>query len=140
MDSIQLQELLRGRIQSSLKGADEFVRERRKANTALLVTGLVSSAGATLIAGITAAQGPIIGSGIEGWRLACIAAAIFAFAGTVSNGLSQQLKISEKLVEGAHCVNKLKSLELGMSTGTKTVEDVSREYEEIATSYPELIS
>ena len=100
---------------------------------------MTSSAAATLVAGITAASGPIIGSGTEGWRLACIIAAIFGFAATVSNGLGQQLKVNEHLIECTHCVNKLRLLNLGITTGNKSQEDISKEYEEIVSNYPEFI-
>ena len=92
------------------------------------------------IAGITAAQGPIIGSGTEGWRLACIIAAVFGFASTISSGINQQLDTSDLIVEGTQCVKKLRSLELGITTGTKKWEEVNREYEDIVNDYPEFIS
>ena len=136
----QNREVLTQRVRSSLKKADEFVKGRKKINTGLLVTGMTSSAAATLIAGITAAGGPVIGSGTEGWRLACILAAVFGFASTLSTGLNQQLKASDLIVEGTQCARKLRSLELGISTGSKNWEEVSKDYEEIINNFPGFIS
>jgi hypothetical protein len=127
-------------VKASLQKAEGIISGRRKANTSLLVTGMTTSAASTLVAGITAAQGPLIGSGIEGWRVSCIIAAIFACAATISTGLSQQLKINDRILEGTQCVGKLKSLDVAITTGSRGLEEISKEYEEIAKTYPEFIS
>jgi len=139
-ESNKSHEILTERLRSSLKKADQMVKGRKKVNKGLLITGMTTSSAATLIAGITAAQGPIIGSGTEGWRLACIIAAVFGFASTISSGINQQLDTSDLIVEGTQCVKKLRSLELGITTGTKKWEEVNREYEDIVNDYPEFIS
>jgi hypothetical protein len=128
------------RVEASLQKAEGIVSGLRKANTRLLVAGMASSAAATLVAGITAAQGPVVGTGIEGWRVACIVAAVFAAASTVSTGLNQQLKISDRLAKGTQCVGRLKSLDIVIATGSRGWEEIVKEYEEIAKTYPELIS
>ena len=128
------------RVEASLQKAEGIVSGLKKANTRLLVAGMASSAAATLVSGITAAQGPVVGAGIGGWRIACIVAAVFAFASTVSTGLSQQLKISDRLSQGAQCVGKLKSLDIVITTRSRGWEEIVKEYEEIAKTYPELIS
>jgi hypothetical protein len=127
-------------VKASLQKAEGIVSGRRKANTSLLVTGMTTSAASTLVAGITAAQGPLIGSGIEGWRVSCIIAAVFACAATISTGLSQQLKINDRITEGTQCVGKLKSLDVAITTGSRSLAEISKEYEEIAKTYPEFIS
>jgi hypothetical protein len=128
------------RVEASLQKAEGIVSGLRKANTRLLVAGMASSAAATLVAGITAAQGPVVGTGIEGWRVACIVAAVFAAASTVSTGLNQQLKFSDRLAKGTQCVGRLKSLDIVIATGSRGWEEIVKEYEEIAKTYPELIS
>jgi len=105
-----------------------------------LITSFSFSAIATLVAGITSAAGPVIGSGIEGWRAACIAAAVLSFASTLITGISQQLRLGDRLLEGSQCAAKLKALDIGITVGSRPWEDVTREYEEIAISYPELMS
>jgi len=75
--------------------------------------------------------------GPEGCRIAFIIAAIFGFAATVTNGLGQQLKVNEGLIECTHCVNELRSLNLGITTGKISGEKIAQEYEEIVLSYPD---
>ncbi len=139
-ESTQDRNALVQRVKASLQKAEEIVSGLRKANTRLLVAGMASSAASTLVAGITAAQGPVVGEGTEGWRVACIVAAVFGFASTVSTGLSQQLKINDRLSEGTQCVSKLRSLDVVITTGSRSWEEIVKEYEEIAKTYPELIS
>jgi hypothetical protein len=128
------------RVTASLTRAEAIVSGLRKAHTRLLVAGMGSSAVATLVAGITAAQGPVVGQGTEGWRVACIVAAVFAFASTATTGLHQQLKIGDRVSEGTQCVGRLKSLDVVIGTGSRGWEEIASEYEEIAKAYPELIS
>ena len=128
------------RVEASLQKAEGIVSGLRKANTRLLVTGMASSAAATLVAGITAAQGPAVGTGVEGWRVACIVAAVFAAASTVSTGLNQQLKISDRLAKGTQCVGRLKSLDIVITIGSRGWEEIIKEYKEIAKTYPEFIN
>lgn len=128
------------RVKASLQKAEESVAGLRTTNTRLIVAGVVSSAAATLVAGITAANGPVLGDGIPGWRAACIVAALFAFVSTVSTGVSQQLKFNERLTEGTQCVGQLRSLEVAMATGNRDWDETVEEYEEIAKSYPEFIN
>ena len=139
-ESTQDRNALVQRVKASLQKAEEIVSGLRKANIRLLVAGMASSAASTLVAGITAAQGPVVGEGTEGWRVACIVAAVFGFASTVSTGLSQQLKINDRLSEGTQCVSKLRSLDVVITTGSRSWEEIVKEYEEIAKTYPELIS
>ena len=139
-ESTQNHDTLTKSVKASITKATEIISGRKKVNTGLLAAGMTSSAAATLIAGITAAQGPIVGSGPEGWKLACIVAAVFGFASTVSTGLSQQLNVADRLSEGKQCISKLRSLDVGITTGRKSWEEITREYEEIITTYPEYIN
>lgn len=126
-------------IKASLRKAEGIVSGYQKNNTRLLITTIVSSAGATMVAGITAAVGPIAGGGTEGWRVACIIAAIFGLVSTVSTGLTQQLKISDRLLEGRQGLSKLRHLDVVITTGSLDWAEIAREYEGIAQEYPELI-
>ncbi len=138
-ESAQDRKGLAERVRASLRKTEERTAGLQKANTRLLVSGMVSSAGSTLIAGITAAQGPIIGEGAEGWRVACIIAAVFGFVSTVCTGLVQQLKIGDRLSKGNQCLGKLRSLDLAITTGSQSWEEIIQEYQEIARAYPELV-
>lgn len=139
-ESGQNQILITKSIKSSLLKAEKFVSGRKRTNTRLLVASMAFSGASTLVAGITSAGGPIIGSGIEGWRLACIVAAVFGLTSTVSTGISQQLDATDRLSKGKECLTKLRTLDLGITTGKKKWEEITKEYEELAISYPELIS
>lgn len=132
--------VLSKKLRSSLEQAGNFVKKRKKLNTALVVSSVISSAAATLIAGLTAAQGPVVGTGTEGWRMACTAAAVFGFSATVSSGISQQLKVNEKLVLGTQCLKQLQTLDIGLSTGSKDIDEAAQEYRDIVHTYPEMMS
>lgn len=127
-------------VKNKLRKAEEFTSSLRRTHYRLLIASIMSSAATTLVAGITAAQGPIVGEGIPGWRITCIVAAVFDFATTVFTGLSQQLKIDDRLSEGYQCVGRLRSLDLTIATGSQRWEEIISEYSEIAKSYPETLS
>ncbi|MEJ2413310.1 MAG: hypothetical protein P8Y34_10025 [Anaerolineales bacterium] len=127
-------------VKSSLNKTEKFVNSHRKTNTSLLIASMTFSAISTLIAGITSAAGPVVGSGIEGWRLACTAAAGLGFVSTISTGISQQLKINDRLLEGSQCLGKLRSLDTSITIGSRTREEIFAEYEEIVQSYPKFIA
>jgi len=126
-------------VGESLQKAEEAVANLQKTHSRIVVTTLFSSGAATLIAGITAATGPSAEIGIEGWRTACILAAIFGFVSTVGSGLSQQMKYSERLSEGKQCVGRLRYLNVVGATGSKDMGEISKEYEEIVKEYSEYI-
>ena len=126
-------------VKESLQKAEGIIAGYKKTNTRLLATTIVSSSASTLVAGITAALGPVVGDGTEGWRLACIIAAILGFVSTVSIGLGQQLKISDRLSAGKQGIGKLRYLDVIITTGSKNWEEIAKEYEGIAKAYPELI-
>jgi len=126
-------------VKESLRKAEESTSGLRKANSRLLVTSIVSSAATALVAGGTALTGPVVGEGIPGWRFACTVAAILAFTSTVCTALTQQLRIGDRLTEGNQCVGRLRSLDLTIITGGRSWEEITKEYAEIAKTYPELI-
>jgi hypothetical protein len=126
-------------VKKSLRKAEGIISGYKKTNSRLLVTTIVSSSASTLVAGVTAALGPVVGSGVEGWRAACIIVAIFGFVSTVSIGLSQQLKITDRLSDGKQGVGKLRYLDVVITTRSKNWEEIIKEYEGIAKAHPELI-
>jgi len=127
------------RVKASLQKAEEIVTGQKRNNQRLMITSIISSAAATLAAGITAAVGTAAEIGVNGWRAACIAAAVFGFIATVSTGISQQLKTEERIVEGRQCVGRLRNLEIVITTRSKSWEEIGKEYEEIVKTYPELV-
>ena len=131
---------LAGRVRDSIRKAEGVVADLRKIHTRLTTTTIVSSAASTLVAGITAAAGPVVGEGPEGWRMACIIAAVLAFVSTVGTGIGQGQRIGDRLAEGSQCVGRLRYLDVTITTGSRSWEAIGQEYEEIAKLYPELIS
>jgi hypothetical protein len=127
-------------VKDSLRKAQEYTSDLRKRNTRLLITGLVCSAGTTLVAGGTAVTGPIMGSGDAGWRIACIVAAVLAFVSTLSTAITTQLKFEERLAKGNQCVGQLEALNVSILTGTEDWQEVAEEYSEIVKDYSEFIS
>ena len=138
-DLVEERKNLAASVKASLRKAEGVVTGYQKNNTYLVVTAIISSAGATMIAGVTAAVGQSASIGIEGWKTACILAAIFGLVSTVSTGLTQQLKISDRLLEGRQGLGKLRYLDVVITTGSIAWEEVIKEYESIAQAYPDLI-
>ena len=138
-ESAPNREALEHRIKDNLQKAKERAANLRKSNSRLLVASIVSSGASTLVAGVTSAQGPLVGEGVAGWRIACIVAAVFAFAATVCTGLIQQLKIGERLVEANQYVTRLNALDIAVVMGNRNWVELAKEYEEITRTYPEFL-
>lgn len=139
MSETTARDLFVGRVRDSLERARGNAERLRKMNTRLLIAGVVTSAAATLVTGVTAATGPVVGEGIPGWRLACIVAAGFGFVSTLSVGVHQQLGLSDKLADGHQCVARLKFLDLAIATGSGDWDEITKEYESILTAYPDVV-
>jgi len=139
-EKVTKREQLTQRINDSLKKAETYTLRLRKTNTRLVVGGIVGSSFSVLVAGGTAIQGPMVLTGIEGWRLACILAAILSLVSTVSIGLMQQLKIGERVPEGLLCIGRLKALDLALTVEEREIDAVAKEYGEILKEYSDVIS
>lgn len=137
-ESQQNHDALARRIGHSLEKAERHASRLRSTNTRLLIFGVLNSGVSTLVTGVTAAQGPVVGEGIPGWRMACAVGAVFGFATTVSVGLNQQLKLGERLSEANQCLGRLKFLDVAMDTGSRTWAEISEEYEGILRTYPNI--
>jgi len=139
-DIIEENKKLSKSIEASLRKAERIVADFRKTNNRIVITSIVSSGTATLVAGLAAALGEGADIGTDGWRTACIIAAIFGFVSTVTTGISQQLKISDRLSEGKQCVGKLRYLNVATTTGRSNWEEISKEYEETVKTFPDFIA
>jgi hypothetical protein len=131
--------LLAERVQTSLHKAERQVSRLRKTTTRLLVTSILSSAATTLVTGITAAAGPIVGEGIPGWRLACTVGAVLAFLATVCVGLNEQLRMGDRVSRGQQGVGRLRALDLALATGTRNEEHLLQEYEQVLREWSDLV-
>jgi len=126
-------------IGKSLQTAEETVAKLHRTKDRVQITTIISSGAATLVAGLTSAIGPSAGIEADGWRLACILAAIFGFVSTVSSGLSQQMKYSDRLSEGKQCVGRLRYLNVVMGIGGMGLDEITKEYEEVVRTYSEYV-
>jgi hypothetical protein len=133
------QKLLAQHIGQSLAKAEAQVSGLRTKNTRLGVASFSSSAVATLVAGVTALAGPVVGTGIPAWRAACLLAAIFGSVATISAGLIQQLKFEERVQHGTQCIGRLKALNVAVTTGRRSWDEIGADYEDLAQSYPEYV-
>jgi hypothetical protein len=128
------------RIRDSLQHVEKRVIRLRKRNSWLMVSGVVTSSVATLITGVTAAIGPIVGEGTSGWRLACAVGAAFAFLSAVTVGLDRRLQTTGKLATAHQALGRLRFLDIAADTGSRTREEITKEYEEIFKAYPEIVA
>ena len=126
-------------VKNSLRTAQENTDSLRRTNTRLIITGMICSAGTTLVAGGTAVTGPVVGVEDAGWRFACIVAAVFAFASTICTALTTQLKFDERLSQGNQCVGRLRALDVTITAGTENWGETTKEYGEIVKAYSEII-
>ncbi len=126
-------------IKSSLQRVAAQAQGLRKTHTRLLLTSALCSALSTLVAGVTAAHGPVVGVEESGWRLACIVAAVLSSITTLSVGLSQQLQFSDRAAESDQALRRLKALDIAIAAGTRTWDEIAKEYEDLARSHPHLI-
>lgn len=131
--------LLNQRIQSSLRRAETYTLGLRKAYTRLVIGGLVSSAATTLVAGGTALQGPLLGTGTTGWRITCIVAALLSLISAICVGAGQQLKLGERLPQGLLCVGRLRALDMALAIESRDWNDIAIEYEEIVKGFAEVL-
>jgi hypothetical protein len=127
------------RVQSNLGRVSVRVSSLRRASSGLQLTSILTSGAGTFVTGFTAASGPAIGAGIEGWRLACMVGAVLGFFATVSTALFQQLKTGDRLAQAQLCAARLRLLEIEAARQGDW-SAVTKEYAEIVKSYPDLLA
>ncbi len=127
-------------VQSSLAKAQKAAVGFRRLNTTLVFTSLFSSALGTLITGLTVANGPLFGSGVDGWKVSCILGAVLGFLTTLSVGVSQQMQVSERLASSQSCTGRLRALDLILTTQSKPWEAVVQDYEAVLRDYPDILN
>ena len=126
-------------VKASLRTAENHTARLRSTNTRLLVAGIVSSTVTTLVAGGTVATSTVVNMPDQGWRIACIVAAGLAFISAVSTGLTQQLRLGDRASQGNQCVGRLRALDVAITLGNHSWDEITKEYEEITRIYPDLI-
>ncbi len=127
------------KIKESLQKVNMHVMKLRSANFRLITISLIASALATLLAGLTAALGPLAGQGPPAWKITCGAVAGFTALAGLMTGLHQKFSISERLAKSFSCAGRLNSLDLALSVSKKDPGAVAKEYEELISNYPDLL-
>lgn len=139
MDSKQKDTEILQRIRDNLQQAERRARRLRKTNAVLVYTSIGASGFATIVGGLTAGLGPLIGQGTGAWRFTCGAiAAASAIAGFFT-GIHQRLTISERLAKAFSYVGKLRSLEVALTVSQRDPREVAKEYEQIYQEYQEFL-
>jgi len=132
-------ELIAQRLTQHIQQAKAYGTGLKRVRT-LLVSGALAGSGlATVVAGVTAASGPVVGSGPAGWSLACTVAAVLSLLGGVSAGMKEQLQVSERAAKATECLGRLGALEASLVTGIRGHTEIAAEYESILKAYPEVL-
>jgi hypothetical protein len=127
-------------VKTNLDRAAASSGRLRRTNTSLILANIVSSALTTLVTGATAAAGPLVGSGIEGWRLACSVGAGLALVSTITAGVVQQTRISDRLSENSQCLGRLRAIETALALNTRPLDQLAIELQEILKTYPNVFN
>lgn len=125
-------------VQASLVIAERHLRRVQRYEVRALVTTLVASGAATVLAGVPAAAGKAVGTG--SWRLTCAITATLAAIGTVVTAIRQHVAGSERVAKAEACVGRLRALSYGTSVGAVAPADVDAAYQEILKEYPSILS
>jgi hypothetical protein len=129
---------LEQRIRASLASADSYTQRNQKLNSTLTLTVIISSALTAFLTGLTAATGPTPIPGLLDWQGACSIGAVLSLITAISSGVSQQMNIGKRLIEGSQCAGRLRALELVASTKTRDIDEITNEYAEILRTYAEV--
>ena len=115
--------------------AERKIHRLRRMNTQTIITSLLTSTFATVLAGYTAASN----SPLMNWRWTCALVAIFTLCATISTGLQKQFDRSGSLSKVSGCLGRLNALELSIRLGNRSRDEISKECEEIAVQYSDYI-
>ena len=113
--------------------AERKIHRLRRMNTQTIITSLLTSTFATVLAGYTAASN----SPLMNWRWTCALVAIFTLCATISTGLQKQFDISGSLSKVSGFLGRLNALELAIRLGNRSREEIAKECEELALQYPD---
>ncbi len=132
-------------VKASLASVKEKVTQIRRTDTQLFVANVISPAAATLIAALAATIGgnkmfSQAAAKMEdgGWILACGLVAVFGFIATVSGVFKKQF--DDRLTLANQCAGRLLALDLGITSGNISPEEVAKEYGEVLKAFPDFVS
>lgn len=127
-------------VKDGVRKAEQHTTSLRGRSHVLLLLSVFSSGATTVVAGAAALAGPALGINTGTWQATCFAAAILAFVSTVTTTLNQQLKLGDRLSQSYQCLVRLRLLDLNLTVGVHSWEDIHKEYGDIAKTYPELFA
>lgn len=127
------------RIRTSLRTAEAHAGRLKRTNTRLIWLSLTGTSLATILAGATAAAGPLAGEGTPAWRLTCGAIAVLTALSGLLSGFHQRMNISERLANALACAGRLRGLELALTVTERDVREVAGDYEDVVAGYQEFI-
>ena len=127
------------KTRESLRRAEAQSVRLRRGDSRFVYTSLVTSSLATIVAGLAAALGPVLGKGPPAWKLTCGVVAGLTACATLLSGIHKQLAITDRLGKANACVGKLRALEIDLTLGNRDVLEVAKEYQELAVNYQEVI-
>ena len=132
-------EAMLARIRDGLKKVEARAGSLRRTSSRLVWLSLIASAIATILAGATAAAGPLVGEGPPAWRFTCGGIAVLTGFSGLLTGAHQRFNVSEKLAGALACAGKLCSLELALAVTGRDVVDVAPEYEDVVAANQEYL-
>jgi hypothetical protein len=127
------------RLQQSLSRIELRAASLRKTDALMVYTSTITSVLATALAGLTAAVGPLMGEGVEGFEMTCWGVAVLTAVAGLTSGLHQRLGVAEQLANALVGVGKLRSLEIALSVAQRDPLEVAKEYEQFAVNYKQLM-
>lgn len=139
MDVQVQREALLVNVRESLRKAEGQSVRLRRGDSRFVYTSLVSSSAATVVAGLAAALGPVLGKGPSAWKLTCAVVAGLTACSTLLSGIHKQLAVPERLGKATACIGKLRALEIDLTLGNREALQVAKEYQELAVNYQEFV-
>ena len=132
------EDVLLERIRADLRRIEARSRELDRLDFRLVASSLAATALATVLAGLTAAAGPLAGEGPPAWRLTCGAIAVITALSGALTGAHQRFRVPERRAQALTCLGRLRALELALGISRRDPTDVAREYQEVLAQHPEL--
>ncbi len=130
-------------LQGHLRTAKAHAARARRTDVVLFVIIIIAPAVATLIAALAAAAGgnnlfPFV-TGVDdgGWKFACALAAGFSFIATMGSAFKE--RVDKHVTQSRACVGRLLALDMALSTGHLSREEMIKEYAEVLKDHAEFM-
>ncbi len=131
-------------LKNSLRLAKAQAARARRLDIGFFVIVIVAPAGAALIATLAATVGGNdlfpLATGVDdgGWKLACAIAALLSFIATLCSALKN--RVENQLTHSKACVGRLLALEMALTTGHLSRDEMLRDYAAVVQDYAEFLA